>query len=217
MTREELIDQANALQKRVLAYRSDSPSSTGGGRAAKAQVSEFLRVYAGPNNAFLESASRIDGHHAYMIDSLAALLQSFIEYARAGLLTAVSPERQARIDVVSDILSQAQYLLDDTQYHAAAAAVLIGGALEEFLRNWVEAEELSIGETKPSIQAYADALRRAGRLDKQEVKNITAWAGYRNDAAHGKWDAVEDRRLILNMLSGVNLLMQVRTTGQQPG
>ena len=42
----------------------------------------------------------------------------------------------------------------------------------------------------------------------QDIKDITAWAGLRNDAAHGEWEEVKDRSKISLMLEGVNLFMR---------
>ena len=112
------------------------------------------------------------------------------------------------MDVVSDLLGQANSLLEDAKYHPAAAAILIGACLEEFLRTWVEAESLSI--SKPGIDAYGKALRGAELISKQDVKDITSWAGVRNHAAHGEWDEVSDRNRIRLALEGVNLFMRQR-------
>ena len=86
--------------------------------------------------------------------------------------------------------------------------MLIGATLEEFLRTWVEAESLSIGNRKPGLETYSQALREADLVTKQDGKDITAWAGIRNHAAHGEWDEVNDRKRIGLMLEGVNLLIR---------
>jgi len=56
MDTKELIDQANRI-KRTL-----ESSGKLGYRGALAQACEFLRVYAGPKSAFLESMSKLDGY-----------------------------------------------------------------------------------------------------------------------------------------------------------
>ena len=143
-----------------------------------------------------------------MVTTLDSTLDSFTEYLQAGLSAGESPERRAQLDVVSDLLGQANSLLDDNRYHPAAAAILIGASLEESLRTWVEAEELSIQNAKPGIDAYCRTLRSAELISKQDVKDITAWAGVRNHAAHGDWDEVSDRKQIRLILEGVNLFMR---------
>ena len=207
MDTEDLVQQSETLRARIRQYaRSDQRGDYGEG--AKAQVCEFLRNYAGPKSEFLKRAEAAHGYPGYVVTTLDSILKSFIEYLQAGLAMGVSPERQAQLDIVSDLLGQANSLLQDQRYHPAAAAILIGACLEEFLRTWVEAESLSVGTPKPGIDAYSRALRSADLLSKQDVKDITSWAGVRNHAAHGEWDKASDRKRIRLMLEGVNLFMR---------
>jgi hypothetical protein len=124
------------------------------------------------------------------------------------LATGLSPERQAQIDIVSDILGQAQAMIETESHHPAGPAILVGASLEEFLRNWVEAAGLSLGASKPSIDSYAKVLRGAELISRQDIKDITSWAGIRNHAAHGEWDQVGDRNRVRLMLESVNLFMR---------
>ena len=177
--------------------------------AKLAEAKEYLRTFAGEDseiylalrNAWI-GTNEIDDHVSQYIGA-------FIRYIENGLLNSLSPERQAQIDVVSDFLSQAETLLGQKDVHPAAPTVLIGASLEEFLRNWVEATpELSIGDQKPGIEAFASTLRKADLVTKQDVKDITSWGGMRNDAAHGIWENVNDKQKITLMLQGVNLFMR---------
>ncbi|MDE0104066.1 MAG: hypothetical protein OXN89_16965 [Bryobacterales bacterium] len=158
----------------------------------------------------MKQAEATTGHNHYMVATLESILTSFIQYLEVGLATGLSPERQAQMDIVSDLLGQANMLLENSKYHPAAAAILIGACLEEFLRTWVEAESLSVGASRPGIDAYSKALRSAELLSKQDVKDITSWAGVRNHAAHGEWEEASDRNRIRLMLEGVNLFMRQR-------
>ena len=205
METEEVISQAKDLLVRIRRYDA---SSSFPGSAAKAQVCEFLRNYAVPRSSFLRESESIQGIDSYVISTLSAIVESFIEYLQSGLATGVSPARQAQLDVVSDFLGQSLSLLENQRYHPASAAILIGACLEEFLRTRVEAESLSIGNSKPGIDAYSKALRSSDMLSKQDVKDITSWAGIRNHAAHGEWEQVSDRNRVRLMLEGVNLFMR---------
>ena len=207
MDTSELIKQARALQERIKRYGREIEDSDLG-PAAQAQVCEFLRTYAGPKSAFLKQAEGAGGYSTYRVTTLDGILQSYVEYLSAGLATGMSPERKAQIDVVSDFLGQANSLLEESGHHPAAAAMLIGASLEEFLRTWVETEKLSIGNAKPGIDAYMKSLRAADLISKQDVKDLTSWAGMRNHAAHGEWDDVSDRNRVRLMLEGVNLFMR---------
>lgn len=211
MDTQALIKHAKALRQRIQAYGlalGDAPPRAAG---AKAQVCDFLRAYAGPKSSFLTQAEAAQGFDRYVVGHLTAVLDAFIEYLQSGLYSGLSPERQAQIDVVSDILEQANLLLENKNCHPAAAAVLVGASLEEFLRNWVEAAGLSIGNASHGIDAYCKSLRSADLIQKQDAKDITAWAGIRNHAAHGQWDQVADRDRVRLMLEGVNLFMRQNT------
>jgi hypothetical protein len=208
MDTAELIKQTQDLQQRIKRYGGDSKEGNLF-NAARAQACEFLRTYSGPKSSFLKQAEQAGGYSAeYIVNTLEAILQSYVEYLTAGLATGNSPERRAQLDVVSDYLGQAHSLLEDDSHHPAAAAMVIGASLEEFLRTWVEAETLSLGGTKPGIDAYAKCLRTADLITKQDVKDITSWAGIRNHAAHCDWNEVSDRSRIRIMLEGVNLFMR---------
>lgn len=178
--------------------------------SALAQASELARVYAGEKSAFYKMLEGVDQNWTW--DHIGRFVEQamggFICYVESGLLDGVSVERQARIDVVSDILDQAQTLLDTKDVHPAAPAVLVGAALEEFLRNWCEDADLMLGNRKPGIEAFSSLLREAELVTKQDAKDLTSWGGIRNHAAHGEWEEVDDPRRIRVMLEGVNLFMR---------
>ena len=207
MQTQDIIKQARDLQQRIRGYANDDNSGSYG-EAAKAQVCEFLRIYAGPKSSFLKEANAASGYASYMVSTLNSIVESFVQYLEAGLASGISPERRAQLDIVSDILAQAHSLLEDDRQHPAAAAMLIGASLEEFLRTWIEGSGLSIGNAKPGIDNYCKTLKAADLISKQDVKDITSWAGVRNHAAHGEWAEVSDRARIRLMLEGVNLFMR---------
>jgi len=203
MDLKELIEQA----KRIIV----SVDTAGGVAGPYAQACEFLRVYAGPKSAFLQTLELYDPRRTsqlHVAGATRSTLESFIEYIEAGLHEGISPERRAQIDVVSDLLEQARVLLESKDVHPAAPTVLIGATLEEFLRTWVEAAGLSIGTRKPGLEAYAQVLRETDLITKQDAKDITSWGGIRNLAAHGEWQEVADKQRIALMLEGVNLFLR---------
>jgi hypothetical protein len=210
MDTHQIVEHARQLKQRIQQYARRQEEGDPG-EAARAQVCEFLAHYAGPQSAFTKQAEATTGFAGHRVSTLSSILESFAEYLESGLSTGLSPERRAQIDVVSDFLGQAQAMLDGTDFHPGAAAVLIGASLEEFLRNWVEAENVSLGSSRLGIDTYAQALKGAGHLSKQDVKDITSWAGTRNHAAHGEWDKVGDIPRVRLMLEGVNLFIRQKT------
>lgn len=206
MNREEVIEQTKRI---ILSLRTQDRYTVFG---AHAEASEFLRIYAGPNSSFYQAIQQYNpATYGGATRATLSVLQSFLGYVEAGLHQSIPPERQAQLDVVSDFLEMANSFLDMRDVHPASAAVLIGATLEEFLRNWVEAEGLALGNRNPSLENYSQILREANLITKQDGKDITAWAGIRNHAAHGEWDEVADKNRIRLMLENVNLFIRKYT------
>lgn len=203
MDKEEILKQARRILKRF----------SGDTLGAIPEAAEFLRVYAGERSVFYKNISKLNPED-YVNHRIAAIakgaLTGFVGYVQNDLHKGISLERRAQLETVSDFLEQANTLLNTAGVHPIAPAVIVGAALEEFLRNWVEEiDELPGGN--PGIDTYSNLLRKADLIDKQDSKDITAWAGLRNDAAHGKWDEISDKKRITLMLEGVNLFMRKYT------
>ena len=134
-----------------------------------------------------------------------AALRGFIEAVENGVLNSASLKRTAENGVTSDFLGLAEEFLDDPKKHPAAAAMVAGATLEEFLRNWVE----DTGETpRRGINDLIQQLKALGLVDKQDVKDVTAWAGVRNSADHGEWDKAKDRDQVRLMVQGMGLFIR---------
>ena len=199
MTKEEIIAQAERIKTSIKRNRTQG----------KTEAMEFLKIYAGPDNSFYNQIKSVSGYsdEGYK-EALCAVLDSFIDFVRNGLLRSISLEREIQIETVSDYLEQAENLLNDKKVHPAAPAVIIGASLEEFLRNWLEELGTDLSDKKNSLDAYSKELRSLDLITKQDLKDITSWTGIRNDAAHGHWDNVDDRNRIRLMLEGINLFMR---------
>jgi len=175
-----------------------------------AEIKELIKGYCGKNNSFYEEINKIPHNWSSTATNNVArsILISFINTLKKDLISGISIERRIQNEVVSDFLEQAIELLNNPKIHAAAPAVIIGAALEEFLRNWIEEEDLSTTDKKYTLDSYAKILRGNELITKQDIKDITSWTGIRNDAAHGNWNSVEDKDRIKLMLEGVNLFIR---------
>lgn len=204
MTREEIIQWAKSIKIGPNEY------SAGG---YIAEIKEVIKALNGKNNSFYEQLSQVDykWQDSEAISYATQILSRFIIFVENNLINFVSIDRKIQNGVVNDILIQAQNMLNDTKIMPAAPAMLIGAALEEFLRKWIEGLELDFGDKKPSIDSYAKILRENDLISIQDIKDITSWAGIRNNAAHGNWELVNDKRLIILMLEGVNLFMRKKS------
>jgi hypothetical protein len=171
--------------------------------ARNAPGSEFQKaadfMFTGKGHIWAEDA----------IARLADLLEDWVRYVEAGMANKISPAAHARVEAATDLMDQVKQLLDDRTIHVAAPIVLAGAALEEMLRSLAITHQVVLPD-RPGINAYATALRTVDVLTAQEVKEVTAWAGLRNDAAHGRFDDLSrDRALV--MADGVNLFLSRAT------
>lgn len=207
MDTEQIVEQAKKL---IQGFRKCGDDDFAQYEGLFAATKDFLRRFAGSKSDFVTGLDKAGnyGFTSTHAEVAAGILEAFVNSVNSGLITGISPERKAQMDVVSDFLEQAINLLDDKNVHAAVPAVIIGASLEEFLRSWVEFENLSLGNRKPSIDTYVTVLRAAELITKQDVKDITSWAGVRNHAAHGEWDKVENKEYVRLILEGVNLFMR---------
>jgi hypothetical protein len=135
----------------------------------------------------------------------------------AGILQAIRSDYDAdRIrtfqelvhsDLFADILEAAEYLLGES--YKDPAAVMAGGVLEQHLRELCRKLGVDTtfvngkGETKPKMLDAMNAdLAKAGAYGKIEQKEVTAWVGIRNAAAHGEYDKYDDRQ-VGQMVAGI--------------
>ncbi len=205
-----LIHQIDRLITAMQSWNRDQADFSGKYNVASSEAIQFLRDYAGAESTFYTRANSantfytFENNTAFIVEGLKA----YRSYIVNGLQNAISLERRAQIEVVSDILGQADTLLNDKSVHPAAPIVIIGAALEEFLRNWCEDTKLVNEAAKSSIDKYAQLLRTSELISKQDIKDIASWGGLRNEAAHGHWENVSNRDSVRYMLMGVNLFMR---------
>lgn len=117
-----------------------------------------------------------------------------IEYRLRGILSALRGDFDAgrlqsfqeliHADLFSDFLEMAEYFLGEG--YKDPAAVIAGGVLEEHLRKLCGKHSLTVS-AKPKLDTMNADLAKAGAYNKNVQKQITAWAGLRNDAAHGNY------------------------------
>ena len=125
-------------------------------------------------------------NEAYNLRVLPGILKALRSDYEAGYLRSVHEIIHG--DIFSDFLEMADYLL--TEEYKDPAAVLAGGVLEEQLRKLCQANGIPI--TKGAAHKKADGLNAdlagANIYLKLDQKNVTAWLGLRNNAAHGNYN-----------------------------
>jgi hypothetical protein len=110
-------------------------------------------------------------------------------------------------EVFDNFLDMASHLISEG--YKDAAAVIAGSSLEAHLRRMAALAGIPIettdagGKTKPKrAEALNEDLMKAGVYHKAELKQVTAWLGIRNHAAHGEYDKVQ-KEFVALMISGV--------------
>ncbi|WP_437746247.1 hypothetical protein WMF39_15225 [Sorangium sp. So ce1504] len=148
-----------------------------------------------PGSAYIQQANLI-------LDSCAPPTPAYTVLHLCGILTALRDDYESgrlmgiteliHADLFSDMLSMAQYFVEDG--YKDAAAVIGGSVLEEHLRKLcnkfgVPTVDASGGHKKAML--INAELRKAEAYGLTDDKAITAWLDIRNNAAHGKYDKYE--------------------------
>jgi hypothetical protein len=118
-----------------------------------------------------------------------AMLQSALDYWVRGYVFDMRELVEA--EVFSDFIEMAAKLLESGYYHAAA--VLVGGVLEEHLRAMCARRAIPLETAQGKSKALGvmnDDLAKAAAYNAVKRRQITVWIGIRNKAAHGEWDDV---------------------------
>jgi hypothetical protein len=99
-------------------------------------------------------------------------------------------------EIIDDVLEQAQELL--AAKYIGPACVITGVALETTLKKLCDNN--SIPHAK--LDKMNADLAKAGIYNVGVQKQVTAWAHWRNDAAHGTWNTFSEQD-IADMIKGV--------------
>lgn len=173
---------------------------------------QFVRNYIGKDTEFYNSLLNYykrysDNSHNKKVEA-SSVLDSIKSYLKLNLELGKSQSYSVKIDIISDFLNQSIHLASDKKYHPAASAILLGASLEEFLKQLCEQNDIDLSEIKKTIDPISQKLYKENIISKQDYKDINSWAGLRNDATHGNFDEVNDRKRVLNAIEGVNLFMR---------
>jgi hypothetical protein len=153
-------------------------------------------VYFNQAQAVLNSKTHGYEHLAGLI----GIAQSLLHNIRADYMK--SHDELVHGEVFSDFLEMAQHLLQ-TGYKDAAA-VIAGSTLEAHLKQLCKKAGITVdnqGRPRPADSLNSD-LAGASVYSKLDQKNVTAWLGLRNSAAHGEYKAYEKGQVRL-LIDGV--------------
>lgn len=160
----------------------------------------------------------LGGEHVYVEDFKGKVEEGYRNAVRAGqgILRALSEDIQGgylqnlesliSANIFTDFLEMASHLIEEG--YKDAAAVLIGGTLEEHLRRLclkssIDIEITTTAGVKPKKADQMNTeLSKSNVYSKLDQKNVTAWLDLRNKAAHGEYEKYTNDQVAL-LLSSV--------------
>lgn|GEM_PF-144996 len=171
-------------------------------------LSLLQRVF-GDDSPHYDSFRRIYGNNragvGWGFSQLRGVLAAAIADYSGGYLRSLTSLVTA--ELFADFLEMAEYLLSEG--YKDAAAVLIGGVLEEHLRKLSTANGIPLtvadqnGKQQPKkAESLNSELAGQAVYSKLDQKSVTSWLDLRNKAAHGKFSEYELRQVQL-MSQGV--------------
>jgi hypothetical protein len=146
-----------------------------------------------------------DGFIGYSLPELIGLIKALKQDISDGHLRRF--ESLVQSDMFSDFLDMAHHLISNG--YKDAAAVISGSVLEQHLRKICDKNNIAIsaGDKPKKADGLNAELAGAGSISKLDQKQITAWLGLRNHAAHGEYEkySIEEVRImsqgIMNFMS----------------
>ncbi|MHC4662844.1 MAG: DUF4145 domain-containing protein [Planctomycetota bacterium] len=157
-------------------------------------------------------SQRVGGFGGYLkddIETTVAKLRAIKEEYEKGFLDDMSVQVEAA--VISNLMGQAEELLNEGQpekHDYVPAAVLAGAVLEKSLRTFCGQQKLPIPIVEANgmhkkMNVLIDDLKKAGLYVETKAKQLRAWAGIRNAAAHGEFDKF-NKADVEDMIKGIN-------------
>jgi len=207
---DELLEMANQIADTKIARRTSSITTQvfvnhGAFRGFRAAALSFLAQVFGPKHSYcVEFNEATPKHYFSCLSAGEHILKAARKEIEDGWLFKVKSLVSA--EIFADFMEMAEHLLKEG--YRDAAAVMIGGVLEEHLRTLCEKAGISVTIEKNGKCVAKKADRLNHELAKEEVynkldmKQVTTWLGLRNQAAHGKYTEYSNEQVAL-LLQGV--------------
>lgn len=200
---QRLIDEGETILKKIGCFNGEF-------RDSYPSDLEYNKWYSSAKN-LIEKACGKDGIHYKQIEGTytkeggesygmlkcLGVLESAYEDFKLGLLE--DTHTLITAEVFTDFIEQAEYLLDEG--YKLPAAVLMRGVLENSLRTLCKKAQIALSD-KPKLEWMNTELVKVGIYNKNVQKQVTAWAGIGNSAAHMKINELSDTD-VKNMIGGI--------------
>lgn len=141
------------------------------------------------------------------IEQMFGIIRGLKSDYESGMLETLAHAVEA--SVTGDYITQAEQLLKEGKqgnYDHVPAAVLTGAILEDGLRRLCQRQsppiQIKTGKYHKKMNTMIDDLRKIDLFNELKAKQLRAWVGVRNAAAHGQFDEF-NRSDVEQMLTGV--------------
>lgn len=155
--------------------------------------------FAPPGSRYLKNQEALlksyGSNNPQVLAPVAGILTSLRDDITAGYLATMTELVHA--DVFQDFLEMAEHLLGEG--YKDPAAVVAGSVLEEHLRKLCSKHAVvtTSGSKPKKAEMMNSDLAGVPAYSKTDQKNVTAWLGIRNDAAHGNYTAYRPEQVAL--------------------
>ncbi len=180
--------------------------------ALDARIDAIFERLVPPNSSYAKSINDLESIKPnYHLVAKVGILKSLRADYEGGYFRRV--DEIVRAEVFNDFLEMAEHLLSEG--YKDAAAVMIGGVLEDHLRKL--AIKNGISTTVSTASGVAPKKRDAINADlyRQKVyslldqKSVTAWLDLRNNAAHGNHSVYSAEQVILTLQGVRNFIVRI--------
>ena len=160
------------------------------------RISGLRSTYSMEVERILKQSPHIHIHTGNIIGIVQALRDDLQDGYKDTLIELVHAE------IFADFLEMAQYLLEAG--YKDAAAVIAGSTLESHIKELSHKHNISTENNGKSIKVDSlnSELVKLEVYSKLDQKNVTAWMGLRNDAAHGDYSKYTNEQVAL-LIAGI--------------
>ena len=203
---EILVQQLDELIDEFAQFRKQSQHDDCSDVMSEQKAFEMAtRAYAaiervsGVGSPYSRRAEAVRGYEQLKAARLVGIVSSLRADLTAGYLRTI--EELIHGEMFGDFLDMAQHLLDSG--YKDPAAVVAGSALESHLRQLAKRVGLSLeasgrkGIQPKKADQINTELAKAGAYSVLDQKNVTAWMGLRNKAAHGRYSEYQKEQVAL--------------------
>jgi hypothetical protein len=212
---QQLIDQADTLvgTKYIATVNHNHPNQEfvddESYRLFRAVSLSFLVSAFGREHTFYEEFNKmVHGNYLFCAKTGRAILNAAKQELDGGWIFATKDVVSG--EIFTDFLEMAEYLLSKNYFQPAA--VLTGSVLEQHLRHLCTKNGIPISVNKDGKDVPNKAETMNTDLAKQNVygksdqKQVTAWLGIRNHAAHGEHTLYTKEQVVLMEQGVTNFL-----------